>query len=361
MYAHYTSAFVLAAQLAWVIWAHRDVWKPALLANAAAAIAFIPWIPSTLADLDSPTTDILSALQGDGFTVKRTAVELWAVGAPGARLDQVPGEIVLKVVFAALAIAGLVALWTWFRRIPRPEGGSETVQAGVVLVLALALATPVCEAAILLLGGDDLFGARNLNTSSGGLALAIGAVLATPTGLLAAALTTTVIGCFGIAAVRGLDDRASTVNFKSPAAVIDDEAQSDDVVLDTVSSALSPVPLTPLQAHLSEDHSLVTLYLPTGPAPFLLPPPPPGPQIQQAFDAAGPDGRVFAMVRKDAIVENGDHLELTVFPPNPNAGPTEVFELPAGTEIVQEETYAGLGDVSLLVLEPGDGRVKPIT
>ena len=44
VYTHYTSLFPLAAQLLWVLWAHPGARKAALLANAGAALAFLPWL-----------------------------------------------------------------------------------------------------------------------------------------------------------------------------------------------------------------------------------------------------------------------------------------------------------------------------
>ena len=42
VYTHYTSVFVLAAQALWVLWAHPEARRPALIANAAAAAAYLP-------------------------------------------------------------------------------------------------------------------------------------------------------------------------------------------------------------------------------------------------------------------------------------------------------------------------------
>ena len=63
VYTHYTAVFVLGAQLLWLLWAHPEARRPALLANLGAALAFLPWISGLIADLNSPTTKILGALQ----------------------------------------------------------------------------------------------------------------------------------------------------------------------------------------------------------------------------------------------------------------------------------------------------------
>ena len=203
MYTHYTAAFVLGAQLLWLLWAHPQARRPALLANAAAAIAYIPWIPSTLADFDSPTVKILSALQGDGFAVKRLAVEAWAVGYPFVAPTQVPGHLALYAITLALAAAAAAALLRWGR--PAMEAADRRLpplSKGMVLLLALALATPVAELLILGLTGNDLFGARNLNTSSAGLALAIGAVLAAAGPRFGTICAVVVLAGFSIGAAR---------------------------------------------------------------------------------------------------------------------------------------------------------------
>ena len=67
MYSHYTAFFILAAQLAWLLVMRPGSWIPALVANAGAAVLFLPWIPGLRSDLDSPTTEVLEALQGTGF------------------------------------------------------------------------------------------------------------------------------------------------------------------------------------------------------------------------------------------------------------------------------------------------------
>src|SRR5918997_951487 len=72
--SHYTCVFVLAAQLGWVLWAHPAARRPALLANAAGAAGFLPWLPGLTADLRSTTTEILSALQPFTFEWVRTSL-----------------------------------------------------------------------------------------------------------------------------------------------------------------------------------------------------------------------------------------------------------------------------------------------
>ena len=73
VYTHYTSVFALAGQLLWLAWAHPEARRAAVLANAGAVVAFLPWLSGLKGDLESTTTDILSALQPFTFGYVRTA------------------------------------------------------------------------------------------------------------------------------------------------------------------------------------------------------------------------------------------------------------------------------------------------
>ena len=153
-----------------------------------------------------------------------------------------------------------------------------------MLAAALALATPVAERVLLGLGGYDLFGARNLNTSSPGFALSIGAIATGDRGAGGDPVATVVLGVFAFSTVRSLDPNVSTIKFKSAAAFIDGRAGADDVVIDLISPAVSPVPLTPLDVYLPRTAPPSTaLYLPDGPPPFLDFPPPPGAAPREAL------------------------------------------------------------------------------
>src|SRR4051794_13303289 len=111
MYSHYTVAFALVAQLAWVLWAYPEARKAALLANVGAAVLFLPWLSGLRNDLNSPTQDILSALSPFTAHDVRIALERWVIGYPYVRLPlaDVPGVVGLVLVGLGL-LAGLVGL-----------------------------------------------------------------------------------------------------------------------------------------------------------------------------------------------------------------------------------------------------------
>jgi 4-amino-4-deoxy-L-arabinose transferase-like glycosyltransferase len=169
-YSHYTCVFVLAAQLAWMLWACPQARRPALLANVAAAVAFLPWLTGLKSDLESPTTKILSALQHVDLPYLRQAVGHWAVGYPYAsettKLRDLPGTVGL-ILLAGAGLLALVGAYHWLR---------PPIDRRAVLVVALALATPVGELVASALG-SNLFGTRNLAASWPAAALCIAALL----------------------------------------------------------------------------------------------------------------------------------------------------------------------------------------
>jgi hypothetical protein len=229
-YTHYTSVFALAGQLLWLVWAHPQARRPALTASIAAAVAFVPWLPGLKADLDSATTDILSALQPFSAGHIRTSLAHWAVGypyaLPGTGVADLPGTPALVAFALALAL-GLAALAAKLARGRSPI----RLDRRVVLVLVLAVSVPTGEALTSLLG-SNLFGTRNLAASWPGLALSLGALLAGAgrrLGPLAAALA---IAAFALGAARMLDPDFQRPDYEGVAAFIEREARPGDVIVD---------------------------------------------------------------------------------------------------------------------------------
>ena len=115
------------------------------LANAGAAIGYLPWLTGLRADLDSPTTDILSALAPVTSDSIATGLGHWSVGYPyqyaSTGLLDLPGPVALVLLALGLALAGVgLALRVADGALPRRL---SEIEPGLVLVLGLALATPV--------------------------------------------------------------------------------------------------------------------------------------------------------------------------------------------------------------------------
>jgi Dolichyl-phosphate-mannose-protein mannosyltransferase len=240
---HYTCLFVLGVQLVWLLWTQPATRRPALLANAGAALLVVPWIPGLIEDLRSPTVKILSALSAFTPNAIRIDVQHWSIGYPytvAGGLRDLPGTpaLVLLAVAAVLAIGG--ALWRAHGRWRPPRASSR-----IMLVAALMLATPVAEIVASAVG-NHIIGVRDLAASWPYLALSASAVVAAagPTlGLTAAVLA---VIAFALGAAKMLEPRFSRPNFQGPADHVTADARPGDVVIDGTGS-LSPGPLTGFQ------------------------------------------------------------------------------------------------------------------
>ena len=138
VYTHYTALFVLAVQFLWILWAHPELRRTAIVASVAAAIGFAPWLPGLRADLDSPTTQILASLSPFNFDTIEQSLQHWSIGFPYSQfseLTDVPGTFAL-VLLGLAVVAGIVGV-----AFNRAEVGQRLAAADrrIVLIVALAL------------------------------------------------------------------------------------------------------------------------------------------------------------------------------------------------------------------------------
>ena len=111
MYTHYTAAYVLAAQLVWVLAFRPEARRPALIANAGAALAYLPWAPSLLDDLRAPSQGIIEVLAPFGSDTFTDYTLRAALGSPAVELRDLIGigGIAVLACGLAVAVAGIVA------------------------------------------------------------------------------------------------------------------------------------------------------------------------------------------------------------------------------------------------------------
>lgn len=294
VYTHYTSVFALAGQLGWLLWAYPGARRPALVASAAAALGFVPWISGLQGDLGSQTTKILSALQP--FDAHSTVVSLshWVIGypyaSPGAGLRDLPGltALVLLALGLALAAAGVLADHR------RALGALRS--RGFVLVLVLALSLPVGEALASALG-SNILGTRNLAASWPALALCLGALLAAPRPRAAAVAAALAVAAFAIAAVTLQRPAFQRPDYRAAAASIDRRAAPRDSVVDGAN--LSPIGVPgSLEVSFDRHHRVYSI----GRAqarydPFrIVAGPEPTPVVIRRAAAAARGGRIFVLL-----------------------------------------------------------------
>ena len=358
MYAHYTAAFVLGAQLLWLLWTRPQVRVQAVVATVVAAVAYLPWLPGALDDASSPTVDILSRLQGNGFGLKLNAVANWAFGYPYQLTDRMPGEFAIAIGVVAVVLLGAGACWALIRAVRGGSPGGDRGQIeSLALAAVLALATPVAEAAILLAGGTDLFGARNLDIASGGFAVLLGGLAVTSGPLLATLGVAGLLAAFSVGTLKSLDSAYTYADFHAAAAFIDNHAGINDVVVDMESPIVSPVPTTSIEAQLSGNRTVFNLYQPTGPPPFLTQSPPPAPILKRAIRESG-DGRLYLVGGNDAVTQTQDGLAITLHGAKTFRSLSRrtvqrdvVIDLP-GWRLAESRHWPGFLDVNVYVLVP---------
>ena len=250
-YTHYTGLFVLGGLLGWVLWTQPPARRAALVATGGAVVLALPWIPGLIADTQSPTVKILSALSPFTASAVRTDLEHWSIGYPYSiiGLRQLPGTgaLILLGVSGLLTVAGLA--WRARRRaLGRPT-------RLLWLLVVLMLATPVCEA-LASATGNHIIGTRDLAASWPFLAL-LGSALAVRAGRrLGAAAAVLAVAAFAWGAVRMLEPRFQRPDYQGAADYVAAKAAGSDVVID-MSGALSPGPLTGFDITFHRDLKVV--------------------------------------------------------------------------------------------------------
>jgi hypothetical protein len=333
VYTHYTAVFVLGAQLVWLLWAHPAARKAALLANAAAVVAFLPWLSGLLADFDSPTTDILSEISPFDLRSARISLQHWLVGYPfvfsSTGLRELPGTAALGLlgVGVTLALAGLAA-----RVRAQPRSWPALVERRFLLIIALALSTPVGEALVSAIS-TNLFGTRNLAASWPAFALCLAALLVAAGPRLRFAAAALAVASFAIGAAKLLDPQFQRPDYEAAAASIDTEAVSGDVVVDGTS--VTPGPYSGLDVAFDRFHRVFRVGIPQQrDHPFRIGDPVfPVDQVTRDAAAAAAGGRIF-------IASSDTPFAPTVPAQLPRAEQV-VAALPAGYRRVGERTYSG--------------------
>jgi mannosyltransferase len=329
--SHYTAVFALAAQLVWVLWARRAARRAALIANGAAVLAFLPWSTGLVNDFRSPTTEILDALSPFDLDAIRVALSHWSIGypysslyAPKFALRHMPGiqALVLLAIGLALALVGVAAQaaagspMSWLRRLDRR----------LVLVLALAVATPLGTALVSAVG-TNLFGTRNLAVSWPGFALALSALLVAAGPRLRVPAAVLVIACFAIGAAKMLQSDYERPDYQGMARFLDSDARPGDVVVDAA-SVVTPGPFTGLDVSAEKPHRVFRVGVPQ--------------QRDHPFTVTDRISPLPEVVRRAASAAAGRRIYVAG-DSRFRASLTEqiVDELPAAYRQIKERTYGG--------------------
>jgi hypothetical protein len=221
----------------------------------------------------------------------------------------------------------------------------------MALVLTLAVSSGALALLFLLITGNDLLSPRTLVASSAGLALLVGAVLASAGRLWGSICTALVAACFAAGAVQTLATENQLPDFKSAAAYIEDEAGPDAVIVDLLATTqVTPVPLTPLDSYLEQVRPEYRIGLPTGVPPLLLAPPEPAPELLRRAVREARGGSLIAVAGDGALERTGE--EVTAIARGLSV--SEPFELPPGSTVVVERRFPGLEPIDVVEISVPD-------
>jgi hypothetical protein len=241
IYTHYTAVFILALQFAWAAVFHRRAWKALLIANAAAVLAYLPWLSGLREDLKAP--NILATLVPFSLSNMGSVTEDWWIGHPVISLPQVPGHLAVGLAVAGLVFGGL-AFFLGGPRIAR----LQAVTPERLLIPLLAVGPPLLMAVYSDFRTSILEG-RNFMASWPALALTMGAIVLLPTISWARALAVgLLLTAYSIAAVTSVLPVNQRPNMDGAVAYINAHAGRNDPV---VNAPLFHNPLSELDVALS--------------------------------------------------------------------------------------------------------------
>lgn len=227
-YTHYVAAFVLAVELAWAAWTHRERLRELLVANGLVVLGLLPWLPSYLVQqshsADEARRIALLAPPSASYFARINAQLFF--GEPFAALRDLPGRVPLALSLAALlgAIAFAVA---------RGVRGARPSREAVLIGL-LAAATPVGIAVLSARPDRSFMLPRNLIPSALPMALLAGALLVGLAAVgrrVAVAAVAVVLVVAAIGAARALEHTHRRSAYRDAAAFIDARGRPGDPVV----------------------------------------------------------------------------------------------------------------------------------
>jgi hypothetical protein len=249
VYSHYSAVFFLVAQLAWAVWAVPLARRPLVIANAAAAVGFLPWVNGFRADLDAP--NFITYLAPVTLHKVTDILEHFWFGHPIIPVGVLPGDLALFLAVAGLALGAIgiaqsASKWRFRRISPR-----------VLMVVTLTVAPAVMMVLYSWLRVDVL-GAGNIIASWPAMALTIGAVVTAPPKPLRTAAVVLTVTAYAIGGVKMLSSTSQRWNVSAAVAFIERAGKSGDPI---VSAPFFSNPLSEVDAALAGTPS--STYVPS--------------------------------------------------------------------------------------------------
>ena len=245
MYTHYVAVFILIGLFIWAFWAHPEVRRPVLAANAGATLLFAAWIPEFIDATGKQAAKNIELLHP--LTLDHAVTDLLRMwfGQPLLELADLPGRVALALSAVALVLGTLGLLLRASR-----EGRWWPPPGGVALVIALALATPL-GVVLHNVVAPSIFTPRNLIPSWPGFALALGALVTAGTVPIRTAATALLIAGYGIGAAQMLEGDNRRGDYEAVASFIERTGDPGSPVVDLPQFA--PGPQMSMEAALAPD------------------------------------------------------------------------------------------------------------
>jgi mannosyltransferase len=223
---HLTAVFALGAQALWAAMTRRDSLRPLILANVAAALVIIPWLPRLLRDDVGWLLDLYGPFSWSISEFADEAAHL-LVGYPFAKLASIPGVVAVVAFVAALTCLVLAALWS-LRRPGRRRGlGARAVL--VMIVPAAVIAGLVLDSAR---SDHDLVSARNAMAGFAFVAVGVGGLVARLPRRAAVPAAAIMALALATGAVTALGTAGQRPRYRDAAAYIEHQARPGDAVVD---------------------------------------------------------------------------------------------------------------------------------
>jgi hypothetical protein len=225
-YSHYTAIFVLIVQWVWSLWAARNRIREPVIAGAVAVVLYLPWVGHVRGKL----LGVIALFEPLNASNVLTDLPRPIGGYPYAALHAIPTipGLVTICVCAALGLAALVRFR--LRKHPSRRRLIDGDDGLAILILALALATPVGLLAYSIIG-TDLWTARNLYASVPAAALVLGGLLAALPSPARWAAVGLVLAILVAGTIRAISPRYARPAYRAAAEYIDRVARPTDPVL----------------------------------------------------------------------------------------------------------------------------------
>jgi uncharacterized membrane protein len=226
-YCHYTSVFVLVVQGLWSLWVLRGRRREPLLAGAAAAVLYLPWI----SHVRGKSLTVIAQLQP--LNAHNVIQDLARVtgGYPYAKIHQIP----TAGAFVALVACALVGAAWWLTRSRVRPGTArlhvlDRLRPEQILVILLTFATPIGLLLYSVLG-TDLWLSRGLSASIPYGCVLLACALLAPPAPLRTALVVIVLGVYVFGTIRAISPAYQRPQFRQLADYLDRVAPAQDPVI----------------------------------------------------------------------------------------------------------------------------------